>query len=481
MAAAVLNPNRKRRQMEDLTTGRILPKMPLPTGEVINPATDQGVRPVDPLHGGMTAREKYGEPATIPHPSFDFIAPDAQQQPGPQSVMTAANMDPAKMAGVTPVTVNDPNTATAKPQTKREQIRAEIERRQGKKFDDKWGFMDTLKGAGIGFLKAFQGTDPRMSIGERLMSALGGAGMGAAQGTFDPNTDEKWGNQMQLGRLQGQHDQQVEMDEDAAKIAKANQEVEGVGIDNVNKRTKDLLATYSADNQIDENEANVLRKLTGLPYSAEDWRKVSRFSDLGIPMVAREGEEAARVDSSRPINPMEIPKTRSIDGQDFNVSDEKAFPVAGNVAVGNANRQQSASQFQTTQANQAVEKDYKDEKEYQDDVRSHGQRIRKAQSDKAAAQRRLDVLAKQLETATTERASLASSNYNTAEIDKRIGEIESRKATAEGEISGADVLINEPAPKKLIRPKKPGTSKGGKNENIGTVDDYQRALQKIKR
>lgn len=442
--------------------------------------------PVNPAIGrlgnGPMSRDEWrrqeGAPTGVLTPPGSTTPNDPNRPPIDSALAGSPEYwEPQAMQGQNPLSpaipVNPATSATpaiSKPLTTREKIEERRNRDYSKKKseggagDEDRNWWDGVKGAGIGFLKAFAQAAPRMSISDKLMAGLGGAGMGAVQGVVDPNTDEKFVNQGKLGQLYEQDERETAERLADSKQIKSNADAEGSMIDNVNKRSKDLLTTYMADNHIDEFEAENLRKLTGLPHQANDWRKVIRMDEQGVPFIAREGEEAARPDPSRPINPSETIKNRTVDGQTYAVPDKSAYGGAVNVAVGNAGREQSASQYQTTQATNAAEKQFQSVKE-----RTIAQGKAKAASTRVAAAE------KSLERLKSEREQLAGQGYSTEEKDKQILETENKLAAAQADKIEADGAASVP-----LRPKNPGTSKGGKNNNIGTMDDYNRAMQKIK-
>lgn len=366
----------------------------------------------------------------------------------------------------------DPN------KSRRENLRDEINDRTGKQFEEKRGFKNVLKGIGIGFLKAFAESDPRAPISQRLWSALGGAaGLGVASG-IDPNIPARMQNQAKLAELYGMYGQQTEMDEQDAKVRKAALETEGTRIKNINDRVGDYLKVAMADNKIDDDESKTLQSLTGLPYSPADWQKRVRTNENGIPFIATEFSDASRIDQTRPINPAEVPKNRTIPGQGtFTVSDEKAFPVAGQVAVGNANRADSASRFETTRADKQEEKVFDDEQSYQKELTARNNRVRSANAKLAAANKLAASANADLAKANAEKTARGA--YDTSDIDKRIADIEARKAKAEADAAAAAIEKDEPAPTKLVRAKSPATtSSTGKKQY--TVDEIKTRGKQLK-
>lgn len=443
------------------------PRMQAPSPQPTETEAALGMTPQNPFVAGGQGRSLTGgwrmpsNPFQLPAEPMTAADGRVPRSPFPMPVNPATGTAP---------TAPTPGATVAAPLSRREQLKKKIEERQNKTYNNKRGIKNTLKAAGIGFLQAFA-QNAGLPLNERIMASLGGGVAGLVAGTYNPNLGSQLINRQKLAGLYDQYGQATEMEEADAKAAKARTDakkavldLEGTGIENINKRAKDYLTTATADNNIDEMEAANLRKLTGLPYSANDWRKVVRFDDQGVPFIAREGEEAARVDASRPINPAEQVKPRTIEGQTYNVPDKTAFPVAGNVAVGNANRQQSASQYQQTQETTAANREFEDEKDYTKAVEDHRRRVIKAKADSKSAQARITAAEGQLSKLQESRASIAAQGYDTTEIDKQITDVQNRMTTAQGDLAAAQTLASEPAPKKVVRPKNPkkGASGGAK-------------------
>lgn len=416
---------------------------------------------------------------------FNAVRPTRQQQYGEPSVSVDGRVPykpfpmPVNPATGTAPTAPTPGATVAAPLSRREQLKKKIEERQNKTYNNKRGIKNTLKAAGIGFLQAFA-QNAGLPLNERIMASLGGGAAGLVAGTYNPNLGSQLINKQKLADLYGQYGQATEMEEADAKAAearskatKAGLEITGTQIDNLNKDVKDYLATATADNNIDEMEAANLRRMTGKPYSANDWRKVVRFDDQGVPFIAREGEEGARIDPSRPLNPAEQVKPRTIEGQTYNVPDKTAFPVAGNVAVGNANRQQSASQYQQTAETTAANREFEDEKEYTKAVEDHRRRVLRAKADGKSAQARLTAAEGQLAKLQEKQAAIAGQGYDTSEIDRQITDVQNRITTAQGDLAAAQTLASEPAPKRVVRPKNPK----GKGKKTYSPADVERVLR----
>lgn len=141
------------------------PMMPYPSGGApVNPSEYQGsvsgdmvARPLMPTQSGST-------PMAV-SPFMDDRSKSAKQNYIEKEMRRRMDKDFSK-------TKNEDGTVT-----------------YGKDYDKDHNWWDVVKGIGIGFTKGGLG------------GAIGG-GIGAA---FDPNYDEKWGNQMQLQGLQKQY------------------------------------------------------------------------------------------------------------------------------------------------------------------------------------------------------------------------------------------------------------------------------------
>lgn len=128
------------------------------------------------IHGGASAREKYGTPGLMP--DNKYVAPSAAHPAG-------SSFDALLARG-----------------------RGEINAREnkdwtGKDRDKDHNFWDVLKTAGIGALKGGASADPRGGLGAILGGMLGGAGAGAGMGIADRNADEKIINEAKLQKAYG--------------------------------------------------------------------------------------------------------------------------------------------------------------------------------------------------------------------------------------------------------------------------------------
>lgn len=138
---------------------------------------------------------------------------------------------------------------------------------------------------------------------------------------------------------------------------------------------------------------------------------------------------------------------------------------AASTMVGAADRAERAAQAVQKHDEEIADKEYKDKAEFEKDHR-------KWEDDQVAVRAKKAKANKALPSLRESRAALAAQQFDTTQIDKQIADFE-------GDVAEADVLAGKREPKYTPRPKST-TSKGGKNNNVGTDDDYHRALKKLK-
>lgn len=138
---------------------------------------------------------------------------------------------------------------------------------------------------------------------------------------------------------------------------------------------------------------------------------------------------------------------------------------AASTLVGAADRAERAAQAVQKHNEDVADKEYKDKADFDKDHRKWEDDRTTAAAKKAKANKALPSLRES-------RAALAAQQFDTTQIDKSIADFE-------GDVAEADVLAGKREPKYVPRTKST-TSKGGKNNNVGTEDDYRRALKKLK-
>lgn len=317
-----------------------------------------------------------------------------------------------------------------------EKTRAEISERQNRKFNDKWGLLDTLKAAGLGGLKGFAATGT-------LGGLLGGAGVGAMQGTIDPNTDEKWSNENRLANLYGVAKQQEAQAEFDAKQRKAEQEAirskfdtEGVFLSNQNKalenvRTanKPFYDSITADDQITTEEAAQAKDLGFGDVQPYDARKFETTWVNGKPMTApTKGVPVYARNPSLPDDALKVPVESTVGGDKFVSTSPQAMTARVGVEQANTNRAVQQSQFET----KIKEDNLDDERKRKDDEQKRRDDL--AEKNEKRREKRLEAQAK-LDKAEATRKTLEAKNGK-GYYDKEIAE-------ADGEIAAAKRLINE--------------------------------------
>ena len=200
----------------------VAPIIPITPPVAVVPPVENTIKAQNPLlfnanpptgvDAEMIMKQGQSPPVFVPPTPVVAVHPALSQNP-PDAAIAAPPFVPA--AGDTAA---DSSKLTALRPS--QQTAAKINELRNRKYDDKWGILDTLKGAGLGFLKGFATTG-------RLSGGIGGAGVGAVQGTIDPNTDEKFSTQNEIAKLtavQGQQQEQEQFDlsEDRAQIAAEN-------------------------------------------------------------------------------------------------------------------------------------------------------------------------------------------------------------------------------------------------------------------
>lgn len=165
-----------------------------------------------------------------------------------------------------------PPTIEAKPI---DRLRSEIERRENKDFskggadyDTDHDWKDVLRAGGLGVAKGLANADPRLPWGTMLGQALGGFGGGAIGGAFDPNADEKLGNELALEQLYPKYEQQFKR-----TSAETNQrlgEAEKLG------RIQDRETDNARLGEKAKNDAEIAKRKVDLQEQTLDWKKEDR-------------------------------------------------------------------------------------------------------------------------------------------------------------------------------------------------------------
>lgn len=150
-----------------------------------------------PVDNGTVSGDMAFRPM-MPYPSGDTPVNPSEYQGSVSSDMAARPLMPTQSSAMAVSPFMDDPSKSAKQNYIEKEMRRRMDKdfrkdtgdgTPGKDYDKDHNWWDVVKGIGIGFTKGGLG------------GAIGG-GIGAA---FDPNYDEKWGNQMQLQGLQKQY------------------------------------------------------------------------------------------------------------------------------------------------------------------------------------------------------------------------------------------------------------------------------------
>jgi hypothetical protein len=146
--------------------------------------------------------------------------------------------------------------------TKKDNIRDEIQDLATSQPHKHRGFLNSLKGIGLGFLQGMAQSDPRLPFMNRIAGGLAGAAVGGVANTVDPNAYARMRNQQKMQQLYGQYQQLGAMDEQDAKVAKTRQDVVDARAEQERKDTQ--LALDILKGQIAHTES--LYKIKIAPY-----------------------------------------------------------------------------------------------------------------------------------------------------------------------------------------------------------------------
>lgn len=399
------------------------------------------------------------------------------------SVKPVFPVNPATVP-VNPATAEMPGTNMALVQkpTALETTRAEISKRQNRKFDDKWGIMDTLKGAGLGFLKGFGATG-------NLGGGLGGALAGGVQGTIDPNTDEKWSNQNHLAKLYGEADTLEKQEEFDAKQRKAEQEAikakfdtEGVFlsnqkkvVDNASELGKRDYETLQAKDFITPEEAAAYTEKYGIaiqPYDRRKFEKEVREGDTFQRPVLGGGDF---VPTNLPTERIKKPVNVQTVNPDGTKTDLPMLPnQAGNYQYKTAHDKAEAEAREAERIRREEEADYKEKTGYEQNQFKDAQSWQKAQVGAKGKIAKYQNLVKSVDASLAEvngQIQKYQGSYDVSDLVKTKAALEKQRAGYSGEIEAANIVLNAPKPKEF----KPSTSrpKSGNSKRKGAYSSAE--------
>lgn len=224
------------------------------------------------------------------------------------------------------------------------------------------------------------------------------------------------------------------------------------------QKYKPLVDGMTADDRVTDDEAALSTGL-GIPMLPYDASQRDLEWVNGKPMTRRKkGGDGYTRDVTLPDDTGRTRQDVTIQAGGKDITLPLTPKETADTLIGAADRAERAQQFVAKQEAETADKEYKDQKEYQDDVRSWSQRQVKAKAQKAKAQKYLEA----------QRAAL-----DDPENQASRGDIVKAIAQAEGDIAEADELLKEKKPARVIR-KKPS---GGKGKETFTNADIERVIQ----
>lgn len=359
-------------------------------------------------------------------------------------------------AGLTPLEVRRKNLYAQKAQL--EDFKNNPIKNEDSRLTDVW------KGAQNG---------ARIALGTgNIGYTLGAIGGGAIRGLFDRKADEKAKRKADIEKTKSDiADTEKQMDADIerqGKIIGNNQKA----LDYMRSANKPFYDSIMADDQITQEEADEAQKRGFGKLMPYDARQFDTIVDNGVTKNApKKGVPNYLANPTIKVDKTKVPVDTSIKTGDKTVTlpllpNQAATTIVG-VEQANAQRAQQAAQFVQKQEEDRKEREYKSQKELDDDVRTWERRQLESKGKIAKANAALN-------SAKTRRAELLKNEDDTKDVDKII-------TAAEGDLAEANELLKEKKPAGTIRQKSSvKTSKGGKNNNIGTTDNYNQALKKIR-
>lgn len=291
----------------------------------------------------------------------------------------------------------------------------------------------------------------------QLIAELARAGGMLLGGMLNKKHDERAKYQRGLDSNQAAQSELMKKIEQENKIVKGDADIEQTEIETRNKQAAPLLDLGKDMNNLSQ-VAPTIAKILGLPVPNTDYRKVERFEDMGVPMIAREGDPTSRPDESRYINPSEVVRDRTLgtgeNKQVYRVSDKQALPAAVGIEQANANRSITIAKADadatdddaTASANyQADVNKYKGKQsEIQGAIDAENSTISLAEQDNANLQRELGALDPK-----EDKAEIQAIRKQMRDNNSRANAARSKIAKLNGEMKGLPAPV-KPKPKTRI-------------------------------
>lgn len=257
----------------------------------IKEGEDVEILPMDKLHPGQNARQKYGNP-------------------------------PMEEEVVAEETVTEQPVRQLSPADK---TYAEISRREGKDWKGKdraktHNWKDVIKSILLGAARAGQsvgrGDNATSSIGKLLGGAIAG-GVGTA---VDRNADEKLGNEMMLEKLRGRHGQQRQAEQEGLKTQMMQTQLENTKLKPVFEKLKLDQQQAKIENKFLMDQRNYDRLV-----QMEEGRNVRAGNQTKVQEVDGYLFRAYPNDPQKPLEPIIDPRTGKQAFNPANVAQEITF------------------------------------------------------------------------------------------------------------------------------------------------------------
>lgn len=460
----------------------------------------------------------------------------------PASNLPLGSSDPQNIAptiaprpAVEPATIDEVKPRFGSPQL--QNLEDEIQRREGKDFsikkdengnvihrgkdrDKDHDAMDILKGLGIGALKGYLSTG---NFGGAVGGAIGG-GIGSA---VDRNYDEKFANDWKLNQTRQKYAQQFQRERqksdwlfnEEARRRKAEGDLldnQGKVIKNqtdileyMQKTNKSLYDSIMADNLVTQDEADKATK-AGFPMQPYDARKfntqdvegrVYASPELGAPQfkeiktlpidrgkVPRDFQIGENPENTLPLTPNQIApivsaNTERENNRNFQIMLKNAEIENNNIQESNKSRTEKEKLLATRDGALKV---YESSNARAFDLEQKITELQNRLNATEAVSGQIVGKGKDAQTVYKPNPAYQAIERQLDDARREYGEVLKTKTEAQKTMTETESLYNRlPAPtmQKTINPssKSPKKgNKGGKNNNIGSRNDFKKVLDRIK-
>lgn len=366
-----------------------------------------------------------------------------------------------------------------------------------------------LKGALMGGVTGFA----RGGIG----GAIGGAGAGLIGEGFFPKVYQSVSTNQQAAQMKGKvayFDKQADEQEKQRKAAADTQSVllgnQSKKIENAYKIVTDSPRWKAAMEKktITQADAEYFNTIAGINLTPADWQTVKQEWANGKAFNVNERGVASR-NTGLPIRPDEVPSNVDFGGGPIALTPKEAAPILAGQINQDANRKQGADEknasmkFEAAKINAGAWNDNAKQKislqekalapfadmiSGNESLKAQNQSVQQFLGIAQAAADRLSKMA--ADDADREKAQkkFDDAQGDFAKAQDKFGETLGKfKGAAAAKAAFDSVKIDPPktveattiTPTQVVKPPA-GANKGGKNNNIGTMTEYQRAMQKVR-